>query len=975
LQFYSLGGPCFCTNIEPKFCGITARCKQSVCRNTEHRNILEFQGFLGIVDSKRSYCLSPKPENCNPTTETSMERYKNDDGRISPEAFLEEARKESRGKLKIFLGASPGVGKTYAMLGDAASLKREGADIIIGVVETHGRKETEAQTKDLEIIPRKKIIYRDREFEEMDIDAILERRPDVVLVDELAHTNIEGSRHPKRFQDVEEILGAGIDVYSTINIQHIESLNDLVSRISGVQVKETVPDRILQMADEIELVDIPPKELQKRLQEGKVYVPEQAQQAIKHFFTQSNLTALREMALRFTAERVDSQMLQIMQAQGIRESWPTRERVMVCIGDDYDGMELVRACHQTATQWKAPWIALHVNTDKEATIASETDYTTMALQLAEELGGEVVTLAAGDIVGEILEFAKSRNVSHVIVGKPPRRKWFKFKDPFAIELYKRSNTIKVILVPTGDIVLRERAEEKILHKKTETNLFKDYLLATLVSALIGGVAYGISGIMVLSNLYLIFLLGVLYISLYRGLLPSIYTIALSVAIDNYFFGESKFTFNTVTQEQLLNISFFLLIAFVISRQSSRVRKQVQTVQQNAMRTASLYEFSKRISAARDSDTVFRAIIQHVMEILDVKATLLLPEDDALKVVSGYPNLDEVSKGAATWAWKRNEATGYSTSTLPASGWFFIPMKTDSGVIGVLGIEFPDKTKTLLPNQKRVLDAISHQAAVAIERTQLSETISEAKVYSETEKLRSALLSSISHDFYMPITIVMHKVHDMLSTESGTKDLAVKDNLNIIYKEVNRMERFVKNLIEMTKGGKAKLEIKRDWVALRGVVEVAVERCISIIGGRQFVSDIKNDLPMLFVDGVLVEQVLFNVIGNACELSIPNSTINFSASSKKEDVVIEVSFEAVDSKREGIGNMFENLDNPLLQSTKQNDVASLRFTICQGIVDAHGGKITFNRNNTLVVILITLPFHPMDIKFSEPDFDDEIAKIE
>jgi len=904
-----------------------------------------------------------------------MERYKNDDGRISPEAFLEEARKESRGKLKIFLGASPGVGKTYAMLGDAASLKREGADIIIGVVETHGRKETEAQTKDLEIIPRKKITYRDREFEEMDIDAILERRPDVVLVDELAHTNIEGSRHPKRFQDVEEILGAGIDVYSTVNIQHIESLNDVVSRISGVQVKETVPDRILQMADEIELVDIPPKELQKRLQEGKVYVPEQAQQAIKHFFTQSNLTALREMALRFTAERVDSQMLQIMQAQGIRESWPTRERVMVCIGDDYDGMELVRACHQTATQWKAPWIALHVNTDKEATISSETDYTTMALQLAEELGGEVVTLAAGDIVGEILEFAKSRNVSHVIVGKPPRRKWFKFKDPFAIELYKRSNTIKVILVPTGDIVLRERAEEKTLHKKTETNFFKDYSLATLVSVVIGGVAYGISSVLSLSNLSLIFLFGVLYISLYRGLWPAIYTIALSMAIDNYFFEEPKFAFSPITQEQILTTALFLIIVFVISRQASRVRKQVQTVQQNALRTASLYEFSKRISAARDSDTVFRAIIQHVMEILDVKATLLLPEDDTLKVVSGYPNLDEVSKGAATWAWKRNEATGYSTSTLPASGWFFIPMKTDSGVIGVLGIEFPDKTKTLLPNQKRVLDAISHQAAVAIERTQLSETISEAKVYSETEKLRSALLSSISHDFYTPITIVMHKVHDMLTQSQEIKENSIKEDLNLIYKEVTRMERFVKNLIEMTKGGKAKLEIKRDWVALKGIIEVAVERCKTALGGRQFVSDIKSDLPMLFVDGILIEQVLFNVIGNACELSVPNSIINFSAFSEKEDVVMEFNFEAVDAKREGIAHIFETINSSAAQGIKQNDVASLRFTICQGIVDAHGGKITLSQKDNVINILIKLPFHPMDIQFSEPDLDEEIARIE
>ncbi len=903
-----------------------------------------------------------------------MDRYKNDDGRPSPESFLEEARKESRGKLKIFLGASPGVGKTYAMLGDAVVLKREGADVIVGIVETHGRKETEAQTKDLEILPRKKIIYRDKTFEEMDIDAILERRPDVVLVDELAHTNIEGCRHPKRYQDVEEILGAGIDVYSTINIQHIESLNDVVSRISGVQVKETVPDRILQLADEIELVDIPPKELQKRLQEGKVYVPEQAQQAIKHFFTQSNLTALREMALRFTAERVDSQMLQIMQAQGIRESWPTRERIMVCIGDDYDGMELVRACHQTATQWKAPWIALHVNTDKHATIASETDYTTMALQLAEELGGEVITLAAGDIVGEILEFAKTRNVSHVIVGKPPHRKWFRWHDPFAIELYKRSNTIKVILVPTGDIVLRERAEEKTQQKKNENTILKDYIAATGACVIAGGIAYGIQWLLPLPNLSLIFLLAVLYISLWHGLLPSIYTIGLSFFTYNFFFTEPRFTFNVARGENILTMFFFVLIAGIISRQASRVRKQVQTVQQNALRTASLYEFSKRISAARDSDTVFRAIVQHVMEILDVKVTLLLPIDDALKVVSGYPNLDEVSKGAATWAWKRNETTGYSTSTLPASGWFFIPMKTDSGVIGVLGIEFPDKTKTLLPNQKRVLDAISHQAAVAIERTQLSETISEAKIYTETEKLRSALLSSISQDFYLPITLVMENVQKMLRNEVGVNE--TKDTLNLIYKEVTRMDRFVKNLIDMTKNDNTKLEIKRDWSNLQDILNLAIERSKLALGERQLVIDIKDNLPMLFVDAILIEQVLFNVIGNACDLSPANGIVNLNTISKAEDIIMEFTTTPGSLSKAELEDIVAALNyTGATQGNKKYNTAALRFTICQGIVEAHGGRITIGCDSDKIIISIILPFHPMDMQFTEPNFDEEIAKID
>lgn len=901
-----------------------------------------------------------------------MDRYKNEDGR-SPESFLEEVRKESRGKLKIFLGASPGVGKTYAMLGDANILKREGADVIIGIVETHGRKETQEQTKDLEIISRQKIIYREREFEEMDLDAILLRRPDVVLVDELAHTNIEGSRHPKRYQDVEEILDAGIDVYSTINIQHIESLNDVVSRISGVQVKETVPDRILKMADEIELVDLPPKELQKRLQEGKVYVPEQAQQAIKHFFTQSNLTALREMALRFTAERVDSQMLQIMQAQGIRESWPTRERIMVCIGDDYDGMELVRACHQTATQWKAPWIALHVNTAKQETIAIENDYTTMALQLAEELGGEVVTFTSADMVGEILEFAKTRNVSHIIVGKPPSKKWFKFfKDPFAIELYKRSNTVKVILVPTGDIVLRERAEEKIRQRTLNTTT-KDYLVATIACIFATATAYAMQMVLPLPNLSLIFLLAVLYISLRHGLWPSIYTIAVSFFLSNFIFVEPKFTLVMTRKEDIFTQFFFVLIAAIISRQAALVRKQVQTVQQNATRTASLYEFTKRISAARDIDAVFRAIVQHVMEILDVKVTLLLPDEDALKVVSGYPNLDEISKGAATWAWKRNEIAGFSTSTLPASSWLFVPMQTDSGVIGVMGIEFHDKSKVLLPNQKRILDAVSHQAAVAIERAQLSETISETKVYNETEKLRSALLSSISHDFYAPIKAVMEKIQEMKKNLNNEENSTL---LDIIYKEISRMERFIKNLIDMTSGGTANLKINRSWANLKDIMDLSVERFRSTFINKDIEINIQPNLPMLFVDHILIEQVLFNILENTYDLCVPASKIIFDASSKDENIILQFQYNPKEIQKDELENIINGLDSyNYTEKNVEYNATALRFTICHGIINAHGGNISMNIRDNNAVIYVSFPFHPLDMQFSEPDLDEEIARIE
>ncbi len=887
-----------------------------------------------------------------------MERNKIDSNyRPSPEAFLAEAKKENRGKLKIFLGASPGVGKTYAMLGDATVLRKEGIDVAVGIVETHGRKDTESMLHGLEIIPRKKIQYRDKEFPEMDIDAILERRPTVVLVDELAHTNIEGSRHPKRYQDVEELLSSGIDVYSTVNIQHIESLNDVVSRIAGIQIKETVPDRILHLADEIELIDIPPKELQKRLQEGKVYVPEQARKAIHNFFTQSNLTALRELALRFTAERVDSQMLQLMQVQGIAESWPTRERIMVCIGDDYEGLELVRTCHQTAARWKAPWLAVHVNTNRQAMLATDADCVTKALQLAEELGGEVITLAGDDIVGQILSFAKSRNVSHIIVGKPPTRKWYKFfSQTFAIELYKRSEFLKVILVPTGDIVVRERKEKKKKRHKL-SRIYTGYIAATLACAGTNILVYIISSFINLPNLSMIFLLPILYVAVTYGMWTSLYTVIISMLTYHFFFIEPYFSLLVINKEHAFASFFFLIVAATISRQASLIREQVETVQQNAERTASLYGFSKKIAAASDIDTVFKAVVKQVAEIFDVKVTLLMPLDDMLKVVAGYPHLDELSKGAAMWAWKKNEPAGHSTTTLPASNWFFVPMQTDSGIIGVIGIEFSDKSKVLLSNQKRILDALSHQAAVAIERIQLSETINDAKLYTKTEKLRAALLSSISHDFCEPIALVMEKVWSIKGKNKLDKQ-EEEETLDIIYKEVSRMNRFIKNLVSMSKGGSDKLELNKDWINPEDIIDIVLQRNKSNFAQRNVIVNIQDKMPKLYVDSILLEQVLTNICNNICDISSVDGTVNLNASYDQNEALIELNYDHKQIGDKECDNiLFEFNSDDGLEKNNQS-VASLRFAVAKSIIKEHNGQMTIARKtglNTLTV-LIMLPLH-------------------
>ena len=610
------------------------------------------------------------------------------DLRPSPEALLSAAEQEGRGRLKIFLGAVPGVGKTYAMLEAAQVRKREGIDVVVGVVETHGRTETEALLHDLEIIPRRQLEYRNRMFDEMDLDAILARRPQLVLVDELAHTNIPGSRHPKRYLDVEELLAAGIDVYTTVNIQHLESLNDTVAQITGTRVRETIPDRILDGAAEIELVDLSPDELLQRLREGKVYVPEQAQRAIQRFFRLGNLTALRQLALRRTAERVDEQMQTYMQAHAIPGPWPAGERILVCVSSSPHSPRLVRAARRMADRRHAEWLALYVETPRHHRLSdADRDRVAQTLRLAEQLGGEAVTIPGQNVAEDLVRYAQSRNVTEVIIGKSLRSGWSEWwRGSIVYDLISKSGNIDVHVINEEDEGSQRTPTSPVLQRPD----IHTYVLSAAAVCIAGVTAKILESLLALPNLSMVFLIAVLFSAVTWGLGPSILASILSLLVYDFFFVSPIFTFTVANPQDILALVIFLITAVLTSNLAARVRHQADAAHHREARTAALYALSRQIAGAAGLNDVLRAIVTQVAQILGAKVVVLLPEADQLVLKAGHPadtQLTAAERAAAAWAWQHNQTAGRGTDTLPGGEWFYLPLGTAQGTVGVLGLQF------------------------------------------------------------------------------------------------------------------------------------------------------------------------------------------------------------------------------------------------------------------------------------------------
>ncbi|MGB6893153.1 MAG: sensor histidine kinase KdpD, partial [Xanthobacteraceae bacterium] len=736
------------------------------------------------------------------------EQRRESEHRPSPEALLEAARREEGrvGKLRIFVGAAPGVGKTYQMLQQAHARRKDGYDVVVGVVETHGRRETEALLEGLEVVPRRHVEYKGQSLSEMDLDAIIARRPQIVLVDELAHTNVEGSRHPKRYLDVEELMSSGIDVYTTVNIQHIESLNDVVAQITHVRVRETVPDAVFDRADAVELVDLTPDDLIQRLREGKVYVPKQAERALEHFFSPANLTALRELALRRTAERVDEQLLSEMQAHAIQGPWAAGERILVCISEDPRSAGLVRYAKRLADRLHGPWVALYVEGRRSLQLSEEErDRIADTLRLAEALGGEAVTLPSSDnrIAEDVIGYAQANNVTQIIIGKSARARWFEILHGSVVhDLVRRSGNISVHVI-AGDVVAGQPIPKKSTRPAERNEVFdpRPYGAALVAVAVALALAELIQAWIGATNSDLVFLTAVVTMAVRFGLWPSLFASVASALAYNFFFLPPIYTFTIADPHNVTAFGFFTLVAVIVSSVAARGRTQAVATMERARTTESLYAFSRKLAGAGTLDDVLWATAYQTALMLKVRVVLLLPERGTIAVKTGYPPediLDDADIAAAKWAWENNRVAGRGSDTLPGAKRLFLPMHTGRGAIGMMGIDSDKPGPLLTPDQRRLLDALADQGALAIERVRLVEEMDRVERNAETERLRSALLTSISHDLKTPLAAV-------LGSAGTLRDLAEKlsagekaELLGTIIDESERLNRFIANLLDMTK---------------------------------------------------------------------------------------------------------------------------------------------------------------------------------
>jgi two-component system, OmpR family, sensor histidine kinase KdpD len=867
--------------------------------------------------------------------------------RPSPEALLEAARREESraGKLKIFVGAAPGVGKTYAMLQQARARKRDGYDVVIGVVETHGRKETEALLEGLEILPRRTIDYKGQPLDEMDIDAILARRPEIALVDELAHTNAPGSRHPKRYLDAAELLDRGINVYTTVNIQHIESLNDVVAQITHVRVRETVPDSIFDRADAVELVDLTPDDLIERLKEGKVYVTGQAQRALEHFFSPTNLTALRELALRRTAERVDEQLLSQMQARAIEGPWAAGDRILVCISEDPRAAGLVRYTKRLADRLHAPWTALYVESPRSLQLnEEERDRIADTLRLAVTLNGEAVTIPGGTrrIADDVLAYAHANNVTHIVIGKTTRSRWFEMLHGSVVhELVRRSGNISVHVI-AGEELSADPIPRKTVRTAEVTRSLdpRSYLAALAAVAIALGVNETIQPWLGIENVDLVFMTAILAVAVRFGLWPSLFaSVAASLAY-NFFFLPPIYTFTITDPNNVAAFVFFTLMAILVSNVAARVRTQAVAATARANTTESLYAFSRKLASVGTLDDVLWATAYQTALMLKVRVVLLLPENGAIAVKAGYPPedmLDDADLAAAKWAWQNDRSAGRGSDTLPGAKRLFIPMRTGRGPIGVVGIDSDKPGPLLTPDERRLLDALVDQGALAIERVHLVEDMDRVKRAAETDRLRSALLTSISHDLRTPLAAILGAAGTMRDLGAKLSDAQKADLLATIIEESERLNRFIANLLDMTKLESGAIVPNTAPQDLREIIGSALRRAAKILAGHPVTLDFAADLPMLALDAVLFEQVLFNLLDNAAKYSVPGSAIVIRAWRDDALVALQVMDEG-----DGIppGDL-ERIFDKFYRVQKGDQVrpgTGLGLAIARGFVEAMQGTI-------------------------------------
>jgi two-component system sensor histidine kinase KdpD len=886
------------------------------------------------------------------------------DHRPNPDALLLRVQaaesQQRRGRLKVFFGAAAGVGKTYAMLEAAQQRRSEGIDVVAGYIQTHGRAETDALLEGLEQLPVLVIDYRGATLREFDLDAALQRKPALILVDELAHTNAPGLRHAKRWQDIQELIQAGINVYTTVNVQHLESLNDVVAQITAVQVRETVPDAVLEGADEVELIDLPPDDLLDRLRDGKIYLPQQAERAAQHFFRKGNLMALRELALRHTADRVDEQMQRYMQDHAIPTTWPATERLLVCVGPSPLSARLVRAGKRMATRLRAEWLVVYVETPAHIRLSQAArDQVASTLRQAEKLGAQTSALSGPRVSEEVLRYARQRNVTQIVVGKPARPRWReRLFGSVVDDLVRESGAIDVYVI-SGDSDAAPSAPARFQPTSTGASYGKAVALVAFCTL----VADLMHPALELSNLVMVYLLGVTGAAFRYGRGPSILASVLSVAAFDFFFVQPYLTFAVSDVQYILTFLVMLVVALTISTLTVQVRAQADLARQRERRTAALYAMTRELASTRGLENLLRAAADHISAVFESQTMILLPDSAGTL----QPHLgtelplahDQRERGTAQWVYDHGQMAGMHTETLPSAAAIYLPLVATRGSVGVLGVQPADERRLLDPEQVHLLETFANQTAVAIERAHLAEEAQAATVQVETERLRNALLSSVSHDLRTPLASISGAASTLVDT-GDQLDVAIRRELaQTIADEGERLNRLLTNLLEMTRLEAGAVQVRKEWQPLEEVVGSALARLDRALDARQVSVAMPADLALVPLDSVLIEQVLVNLLDNALKYTPPGGPLAIAAAQEDAAVVVRVADRGPGLPEQALTSVFDKFYRIRAASDPAGPVSAgsvgLGLAICRGIVEAHGGRIwAENRPGGGAVFAFTLP---------------------
>ena len=880
--------------------------------------------------------------------------------RPDPDSILkrlqEEERKQARGKLRIFFGATAGVGKTYAMLEAAHEQREDGVDVVIGWVETHKRAETEALLQGLEILPPRLVEYRGTHLREFDLDAALKRRPTLILMDELAHTNAPGSRHAKRYQDVQELLDAGIHVYTTVNVQHLESLNDVVTQITGVAIHETVPDSMLEQADDVELIDLPPDDLLQRLKDGKVYVPEQAAHAIENFFRKGNLIALRELALRRTADRVDEQMQVYRHDHAIPRTWPAAETIMVCVNLNPRGARLVRAARRMAAGLHAKWLAVYVQTPEHLRLPeADRSRGVQTLRMAERLGAETVTLSGHRVSQEILSYARTRNVSKIIVGKPVRTrlKEMVFGSVVA-DLVKESGEIDIYVI-TGEAGESRPLMPRVFQRTSDWSAYGKGLLVVALSTALAWLMFPYFSP---ANLIMVYLLGVTLVASRFGRGPSVLASVLSVLAFDFFFVPPYFSFAVSDTQYVITFGVMLVIALVISTLTVRIRQQAEAARQREQRTAALYAMSRELTTHRRVENMVRVATRHIRDMFQGQIAVLLPDPAGRLMLQPGEQVsfvyDAKNKGVAQWVFDHAEMAGSGTETLPGADALYLPLVASRGVIGVLAVRSDQPQRLLVPEELHLLETFANQTAAAIERALLAKETQSAHVLVETERMRNSLLSAISHDLRTPLATITGATSALLEQKQTFDPRSSRELIQAVYDEAMRMERLVTNLLYMTRLEAGAVEVKKEWLPLDEIVGAVLRRMDDRLKDHVVETSLPSDLPLVEADGVLIEQVLLNLLDNALKYAPRGSVIDVSAHAEDDGLMVEVGDHGPGVPAGEEQRIFDKFYRVAPAGTTG---VGLGLAISRGIVEAHGGHIWVERRDGGGSLFrFTLPIH-------------------